>query len=138
MEELEKYKLLIGDLLEKLRLEKGYSQTALADIAGVAQSTYRDIEMGKSAPNIMTLIKICSVFDMTLTEFVVQLDGPKNRVIIDDLSPDNKQNILAIANTMKNQQKLADDTRDGLSGLTESGKSDSEIHLKREKRRKKA
>ena len=42
LEELDKYKLLIGGLHERLRMAKGYSQTALADIAGVSLPAIMD------------------------------------------------------------------------------------------------
>ena len=41
----------LGSLITRLREEKGIpSQKALADIADVAQSTVREIELGKSSP----------------------------------------------------------------------------------------
>lgn len=74
----------LGCLITRLREEKGIpSQKALADIADVAQSTVREIELGKSSPNMETLAKICDVFDLTVLEFFFMLQGPEDSLLID-------------------------------------------------------
>ncbi|HHV15783.1 MAG TPA: helix-turn-helix transcriptional regulator [Gelria sp.] len=74
----------LGSLITRLREEKGIpSQKALADIADVAQSTVREIELGKSSPNMETLAKICDVFDLTVLEFFFMLQGPEDSLLID-------------------------------------------------------
>jgi len=137
MEEAEKYKRLVAALLVKLRTEKGYSGIAFADIAGVAQSTYQQIELGKSFPKLDTLIKVCKAHNLTLNEFTNMLEGQEEKLIIEGLNPDNRRNLTAIANTMKSNQKLPPETQAGSAGLTDTDRNGIKPKFKRTKKKQK-
>jgi transcriptional regulator with XRE-family HTH domain len=124
----------VGNLVARLRLERGInSQNALSEMADVAQSTIRELELGGRTPNIETLAKICDVLDLTLAEFFNQISGDEEKLIIEGLTPDNKRNLTAIANTMKNNQKLPPDSRADSSGLTPLDKEVNNLKYKKAK-----
>ncbi|HUW66216.1 MAG TPA: helix-turn-helix domain-containing protein [Spirochaetia bacterium] len=53
----------IATRIVELRKEKGYSTTKLARLAGIAQSTLREIEIGKTSPTWDTILKICKALE---------------------------------------------------------------------------
>lgn len=55
---------MIGDRIIKLRQDKGYSTTKLASLAGITQSTLREIEIGNTSPTWDTLTKICKALEI--------------------------------------------------------------------------
>lgn len=58
----------LGKLIKELREMCGLSQTRLAKLAGLSRSVISDIEQEKRFPNALTLLKLCSVFEISLTE----------------------------------------------------------------------
>ncbi|MDA8334136.1 MAG: helix-turn-helix transcriptional regulator [Peptococcaceae bacterium] len=54
----------IAARIVELRKEKGYSTTKLARLAGIAQSTLREIEIGKTSPTWDTILKICQALEI--------------------------------------------------------------------------
>jgi transcriptional regulator with XRE-family HTH domain len=56
----------------ELRKKNKLSQKDLAGIAEIGQTTISDIEAGKKSPNAVTIEKICSALNMTLTEFFAE------------------------------------------------------------------
>lgn len=137
MDEAKKYQRLVAALLIKLRTDKGYSGIAFADIAGVAQSTYQQIESENSYPKLDTLVKICKAHNLTLNEFTNMLEGQENKLIIEGLTPNNKESVKAIVSTMKNLQKLPPETQAESSGLTNTGKDVEKLRFKKENKRQK-
>lgn len=61
---------LLGAHLRKLRVEKGYSQQELADIANVAKITVQRIENAKFAATIDILISLSEALQVPLRELV--------------------------------------------------------------------
>lgn len=59
-----------GDNLRKYRKEKKLTQEKLADLLNVSFQTVSKWEKKKTEPNIDTLIKIASIFNITLDELV--------------------------------------------------------------------
>jgi len=51
---------IIGENLRRIREAKGFSQSHVADIAGISRVAYRNIENGTSTPKVSTNSKICS------------------------------------------------------------------------------
>jgi transcriptional regulator with XRE-family HTH domain len=49
----------------QFRQKKGYSTTKLAKLAGIAQSTLRDIELGKTSPTWDTIKKLCTALEIS-------------------------------------------------------------------------
>ncbi len=54
-----------GKILRDLRKEHKLTQTQLADKLCTTQDTISLWELGKSFPDIPTLIKICKIFDIS-------------------------------------------------------------------------
>jgi len=59
----------IGSRLRELRLAAGLSGNALAQRAGVGQSTVSEIESGRTTPSFHVLRKLCRALDITLGDF---------------------------------------------------------------------
>lgn len=58
---------MIGDKIKKIRIEKGLTQTQLAELAQLPQPTIHYVESGKS-PRMDTLDKITQALGITLEE----------------------------------------------------------------------
>lgn len=67
----------IGKKIKKLRQQRGLSQSALAQMSGIAQSTLSYLESGKKAPQFDTLTAICRGLDMSVLELLSH-DEPKS------------------------------------------------------------
>jgi len=60
----------IGEKIRTMRRQKGFTQLALAEKSGVAQSTLSYIEKGAKTPRFETLQALCSAMDITLFELL--------------------------------------------------------------------
>lgn len=60
----------LGKNLKFLREKRGYTQTKLADKAGIAQSIISDIESGNRNPRTDTIIKLSKALGVTLSELL--------------------------------------------------------------------
>lgn len=56
----------IGRLLKEMRKELGLSQQRVAEIAGISRLRYHDIEAGRSAPRVTTLISVARALGLEL------------------------------------------------------------------------
>lgn len=63
-------------MLKKIRLGCGFTQKQIADVLGVDRSTYTYYEIGKTSPDIKTLIKMARMFNVDYVDFF--LDCEKN------------------------------------------------------------
>ena len=59
----------IGERLRQLREKTGYTQNALAERAGVAQTHLRKVELGESGISVEHLGMICDALEITLKDF---------------------------------------------------------------------
>ena len=57
-----------GKRLRMLRLEKGYTQTQLADYLGIDRSFISDVELGKKALSLSYLETIAQGFHLSISE----------------------------------------------------------------------
>lgn len=57
---------IVGQIIGKLRTERGMSQEVLSGLAGIARSHLTMIENGSKNANVETLWKIASALDMRL------------------------------------------------------------------------
>lgn len=62
-----------GNILKELRKEKKLTQTKLAEFLCTTQDTISLWELGKSYPDIPTLIKLSIFFDVT-TDYLLGLE----------------------------------------------------------------
>jgi|GEM_PF-528999 len=60
----------IASRIVDLRKERGYSTTKLARMAGIAQSTLREIEIGKTSPTWDTIMKVCQALGIGVATLV--------------------------------------------------------------------
>lgn len=58
-------KAALGKALRQARLEKGYSQHALAEMAGIGNVYLGEIERGLKMPSLNSFIKIIEVLDIS-------------------------------------------------------------------------
>ena len=84
----------LGKKLRTLRAEKGYTQEKIADILGIPQATYSNLENNKGKVDLKLLEKVASVYEIDMVEllkneslvFNQKNSGGKNGVIINQLS----------------------------------------------------
>ena len=61
-------KIRFGRRLRELRLEKGWSQETLANIAEIDRTYIPGIESGKRNVSLVVIEKLATVFDITISE----------------------------------------------------------------------
>ena len=61
---------IVGQIIGRLRTERGISQEVLSGLAGIARSHLSMIENGSKTANVETLWKIASALDMRLSELI--------------------------------------------------------------------
>ena len=52
--------------LKELRLEAGYTQTALAELLHIKQQSYIRYEYGTGEPNLQTLVTLSEIFGVSV------------------------------------------------------------------------
>ena len=75
----------VGQIIGRLRTERGISQEVLSGLAGIARSHLSMIENGSKNANVETLWKIAYALDMRLSEliFIVEEQIDKYDVPVD-------------------------------------------------------
>ncbi len=63
----------IGNTIRSLRKEAGFTQTDLAKKLGTTQDTVSLWELNKSLPDILMLVKICKLFNVS-ADYLLDLD----------------------------------------------------------------
>ena len=84
----------LGKKLRTLRAEKGYTQEKIADLLGIPQATYSNLENNKGKVDLKLLEKVASVYEIDMVEllkneslvFNQKNSGGQNGVIINQLS----------------------------------------------------
>lgn len=61
--------------MKELRKERGFSQEAFADHAGLHRVAVGWIEQGKRVPSLKTLVRISQGFGISLSELLKGVDG---------------------------------------------------------------
>lgn len=56
--------------MEKVRLEKGFTQTQVAEAVGVTAAFYNRVEHGFHVPNVVVGVKICEFLDIDVRKFL--------------------------------------------------------------------
>ncbi len=64
----------IGKVIKELRKERNISQTELASMLNLSQDTISLWELGKSYPDIISLIELSKIFKVT-TDFLLGLEN---------------------------------------------------------------
>ena len=63
----------IGEIIKNLRLEKGLTQTELASLLFTSQDTISLWERGKSLPDIKSVVKMASIFNVS-TDYILGVE----------------------------------------------------------------
>ena len=66
--------MVFGSILKELRKEKNLTQTELARFLCTTQDSISLWELGKSYPDVITLIKIAKFFDVS-TDYILGLEN---------------------------------------------------------------
>jgi len=69
----------LGARIRAWRQRRHLSQVALADLAGITQSTLSNYENGKREPAVSTLIRIAEELDVSLDELAGHTAGQNTR-----------------------------------------------------------
>ena len=91
--------------LIELRKQKGYSTNKLAKLAGIGQSTLREIEIGEKQPTVYTIDRICSVLGITLAEFFSNDSAP-------EIPPEVRQIVNKVIKLPHDKIKILNDVLD--------------------------
>ena len=83
----------IQEGIKKLRKEHHISQEKLAQILGYKKNAISQWETGKKEPNLDSILKIASYFNVSLDELVGNQTASKESTIEADLSPAKKEAI---------------------------------------------
>ena len=85
----------LGKKLRTLRAEKGYTQEKIADMLGIPQATYSNLENNKGKVDLKLLEKVANVFEIDMVELLKneslifynqENSGGQNGLIINQLS----------------------------------------------------
>lgn len=72
------------DRIDNLRGEKNMSEYRLCELSGVTTSTMSAMRRRTSMPQIQTIIKICDVFGISLSDFFKPTAEPKSGMYLSD------------------------------------------------------
>ncbi len=75
----------LGDKLKKLRKEQDYSQNQLADKLYVTAQAISKWENNKSIPDIINLVKLSDLYDVSLDDLIKQDKKLQNKLSIDNI-----------------------------------------------------
>ena len=64
----------LGRTISRLRKEKGYSQEAFANEAGIDRRYMSDIENGKRNISVDILERVCNKLGIKISEFFIELE----------------------------------------------------------------
>ncbi len=100
--------LNIGNMLRKIRKEKGLTLEQTANITSVSKAMLGQIERGESVPSISILWKISTGMKISLSELLEDEDEELEVVNIDDTKPINESD-----NTMQLYDVFSFDSKSG-------------------------
>ena len=66
--------VLVGEVLRRLREEKGKTQEVLSGLAGLDRTHYSKIERGLRSPTLDTLWKVAHALDLQPHELVEEIE----------------------------------------------------------------
>lgn len=125
-------KICINERLRELRIKSGYTQSQIAKILNIDRSTYSYYEIGKTTPDVTSLMTLAKIFNISLSELLADeskhaaiadsgvknefFEGKKNSSHIYELSREEKELIgMFRAFSAEQQKKVLDALRSALS-----------------------
>ncbi len=78
-----RYSDKIGRDIRSVREAKGYSQEYLAEMLGLSQSSYANLESGKSNLSVDRLIQVCEILQIDIHKFLASMfiNEPKGNMV---------------------------------------------------------
>ena len=70
---------ITGQVIRRLRLERGMSQEVLSGLAAISRSHLAEIESGKDNANVETLWRIAHALEIRLSELIRQVENEIER-----------------------------------------------------------
>ncbi len=110
--------MALHDNIKRLRKQKGWSQTELAEKIGSHLSHVNRIETGKYKPSVDVLIKLADVFDVSLDALVRDSDVDLKEVTVEDkdlaqrikliesLEQEDRHALFRVIDSMLTKQKI--------------------------------
>lgn len=101
----------IGNKLYAIRKQMGLTQNEVAEIAGLSNRTYADIERGTVNMRVETILRICSALHVTpndiLTDEISSFSIRKQELLehLDSCSPKNQETALELLSVYLNSLK---------------------------------
>ena len=93
----------LGRNIKRLRKEKGWSQTQLAEKVGCHLSNITRIETGKYTPALETVAQISKILDVQIDYLVNGTDGDRQEIRIEDQAFSEKIKLL---NTLDEEERF--------------------------------
>ena len=72
---------VLGRRVKFLRLDKGISQTKMAEMLGLSQTNLSNMESGRTAITTQNLFRIREIFDCKMSDFFVDFDGAEEEAV---------------------------------------------------------
>lgn len=66
---------IVGDVISRLRKEKGISQEVLSGLADIGRTHLSAIERGERKPTLETLYRISCALDIKMSEIVKEIEN---------------------------------------------------------------
>ncbi len=91
----------VGKRIIELREKKNITTNKLANMAGIAQSYLRDVELGKTNPTIEKLEYICEALNISLIEFFDSNNSSDIDKTISSLTENQKEALYNFIKSIK-------------------------------------
>jgi transcriptional regulator with XRE-family HTH domain len=110
--------MALHDNIKRLRKQKGWSQTELAEKIGSHLSHINRIETDKYKPSVDVLVKMADVFDVSIDTLVRDSDVDLKEVTVEDkdlaqrikliesLEPEDRHALCRVIDSMLTKQKI--------------------------------
>jgi len=110
--------MALHDNIKRLRKQKGWAQTELAEQIRSHLSHVNRIETGKYKPSVDVLVKLADVFDVSLDALVRDSDVDLKEVTVEDkdlaqrikliesLEPEDRHALFRVIDSMLTKQKI--------------------------------
>ena len=72
MQNIDDFTLWLGRRVETLRKERHLTMFQLSILSGVSQTTLKRMRRGIGNPKMLTIIRLCQIFDITLSDFFTE------------------------------------------------------------------
>ena len=109
--------VIIGYRIRQLRIKKGDTQNKIAEQLSVSPQHYGTLERGVNPCSLDNLIKICNIYHVSISDLIGDLimEGKEKQTsemekitsMINNLSADHKDTILALLNYLTEKEKIA-------------------------------